>query len=249
MDKITTVIVDDESKARDAIKNMLSLYCPDTELVGEADGVETGVELIRRVKPQLVILDIKMQDGDGFDLLKRVKDEKFYVVFVTAFDEFAIKAFKFNAIDYLLKPVDVDDLIKTIEKVKLYCKSNLNDISLLLNMINELKKDTKKIVLKTTDSIYVVKIEDVIRCESSGNYTYFYLKDEKPLLVSRTLKEFDSMLHDYSFLRVHQSHLVNVEYIKRYVKSDGGMLIMKDDKIVPVAMRKKDELLKVLGLL
>ncbi len=248
MSKITTVIIDDEPRARETIKNMIMLYCPELQLVGEAANVADGVKLIKVQQPALVLLDIKMPDGTGFDLLKQLDSINFAIVFITAFDEYAIKAFKFSAVDYLLKPIDPDELISAIERVKSYKKNDGIDLSLVLNNLRELKKENKKLVLKTSESIYVVGVQDIIRCEASGNYTYFYLTNEHPILVSHTLKYYEEILKDYNFIRTHQSHLVNIEHIKRYDRSDGGMLVMTDNKTVPVATRKKDMLLSILEL-
>lgn len=249
MNKIRTVIIDDESRARETIKKMIMLYCPDIEIIGEAANVAEGVRLINNIAPELVLLDIKMPDGTGFDLLKQLDSIDFSLVFITAFDEYAVKAFKFSAVDYLLKPIDPDELTSTIDRVKRQKKNDKIDLSVVLNNLRDLKKENKKLVLKTTESIYVVSVQDIIRCEASGNYTHFYLSNEHPILVSHTLKDYEEMLKGHNFLRVHQSHLVNLEHIKRYDKSDGGMLVMKDDKTVPVSTRKKETLLHVLGLM
>lgn len=249
MDKLTTIIIDDEPRARETIKNMLMLYCPQLDVLGEAASVASGVELIKKIQPEVVFLDIQMPDGSGFDLLKQLETIDFSLVFVTAFDEYAIKAFKFSAVDYLLKPIDPDELIKSIERIKIHRKNDSIDLEMILHNLRDLKKENKKLVLKTAESIYVVGVTDIISCESSGNYTYFYFTNEKSILVSHTLKEYEEMLKEFSFLRVHQSHLVNLEHIKRYDKSDGGMLVMSNDKIVPVATRKKEMLLNVLKLM
>lgn len=249
MKKLSTVIIDDEPRARETIKNMLELYCPELVLIGEAANVVNGVQLIKELHPEVVLLDIKMPDGSGFDLLQQLEAIDFALVFITAFDEYAIKAFKFSAIDYLLKPIDPDELTNTLARIKSYKKNENLDISVVLSNLRELKKEHKKLVLKTSESIYVVGVQDIIRCEASGNYTSFYLANEKPILVSHTLKEYEEMLKEYGFLRVHQSHLVNLAHVKRYNKSDGGMLVMTDNKMVPVATRKREMLLNVLGLM
>ncbi len=249
MGKIRTLVIDDEPRARETIKNMLGLYCEHLEVAGEADSVAAGLAAIQELNPELVLLDIKMPDGSGFDLLEKLDDRDFALVFITAFDEYAIKAFKFNAMDYLLKPIDPDELVKTIKRVVEFQSNAKQDLSVVLNNIRDLKKDNKKLVLKTMESIFVVSVQDIIRCESSGNYTRFYLKGEKPIMVSHTLKDYEEMLQEYGFLRVHQSHLVNLDHIKRYDKSDGGLLVMRDDKTVPVATRKKDFLMQELGFL
>lgn len=249
MDKIRTIIIDDEPRARKTIANMLSLYCQELEVIAEGESVAQGLQLIKQEAPDLVLLDIKMPDGTGFDLLEQLDERDFALVFITAFDEFALKAFKFSAMDYLLKPIDPDELVLTLKRVVDHWKNDNNDLSLVLNNIRDLKKENKKLVLKTTESIFVVSVQDIIRCESSGNYTHFYVHGEHSILVSHTLKEYEDILKDFNFIRVHQSHLVNLEYIKRYDKQDGGFLVMKDGAKVPVATRKKEMLLRVLGFL
>ena len=188
-----------------------------------------------------------MPDGTGFDLLRKFDSLNFKFVFITAYKEHAIKAFKFSALDYLLKPIDPDDLIETIDRVSKTINETGSNMKLeaLLENISSQSNEPKKIVLRTSESIHIVKVTDIIRCESSSNYTYFFLKDGKKLLVSRTLKEYHEMLDSKSFFRPHQSHLININYIDRFEKADGGYLIMKDGSNVPVSFRKKDQLLKL----
>jgi len=245
--KLKTVIIDDESKARETIIDMLALYCPELEVIGEAHDVLSGIQLIKSKKPELVFLDIKMPDGTGFDLLNRIDNKDFSLIFLTAFDEYAVKAFKFSAIDYLLKPLDPDELITAVDRVKSYRENDKDDLSVLLDNLKSIKKDSKKIVLKTTESIFLINIADIIRCESSGNYTKFYLTNQKPVLVSHTLKEYDDILSEYNFFRTHQSHLVNLNHVVRLDKADGGVLIMSEKQHVPIATRKKDALINALG--
>ena len=249
MQQLTTVIVDDEARSRSTIKDMLSLYCPELKVVGEASNVSEAVHLIRSVCPDVVLLDIKMPDGTGFDVLEQLESKDFALVFITAFDEYAIKAFKFNAIDYLLKPIDPDELVQTVERIKTQKRTLQTDLSMVLNNLKDLKKENKKLVLKTAESIFVVNVSDIIRCEASGNYTTFYVHGQHSILVSRTLKDYEELLLDYAFIRIHQSHLVNLDHVLRYDKSDGGTLVMTDDLSVPVATRKREKLLHALGLM
>lgn len=244
---IRTILVEDEVKARETLANMLGLYCPSVEIIDQADCVERGVKSIQYNNPDLVILDIQMPDGTGFDLLKKLKTHNFKLVFVTAYEEHAIKAFKFSAIDYLLKPVDAEDLVETITKIERLIEYEHNQIKLkaLLENIENISTEVKKIVLKTSESIHIVKVKDIIRCESSSNYTQFFFHDGKKLLVSKTLKEYDELLSDYGFFRVHQSHLVNTQYIKSFEKGEGGFLVMTDESKIPVSFRKKEGLLKL----
>jgi two-component system, LytTR family, response regulator len=245
---IRTIIVDDEKRARETISSILSLYCKNVEVVGEAENVQSAEALIEQVKPELVILDINMPGGNGFELLKKYKPLPFKVIFITAYEEYAVKAFKFSALDYVLKPVNPDELIESISRAaEAINKDNLSlKLDAFIHNMEDIKRDGKKIVLKTSDNIHIVNVNDIIRCEADKNYSSFFLINNKKILVSTTLKDYDEMLTPYRFFRAHQSHLINLNHIERYEKRDGGHLIMKDGSIVPVAIRKKDELLTLL---
>jgi two-component system, LytTR family, response regulator len=245
---IRALLVDDEKKARSTIQNMLQLYCSNVELVGEAATITEAAELIARLKPDLVFLDINLPDGTGFDLLQKFNTIHFKVIFITAYEEYAIKAFKFCALDYIVKPIHPDELIEAVGKAeevlgKEHVAERLQ--AFIVNMESS-TREVKKIVLKTSDSIHVVNMLDIIRCEADRNYTVFFLNDSKKILVSNTLKEYDELLSSYRFFRTHQSHLVNTHYIERYEKKDGGYLVMKDKSMVPVSVRKKEILLDLL---
>ncbi|RLD41842.1 MAG: DNA-binding response regulator [Bacteroidetes bacterium] len=243
---IRCVIVDDESKAREILIEMLKLYCSTVEVVGQAHNVSSAYETIRQLNPDLVLLDIKMPDGSGFDLLNKFEKIDFKVIFITAHEEYAIKAFRFSALDYILKPIDPSDLISAVEKVSGI--SGINDINeqfktLKDNFYNGNSSQEKRIVLKTTENIYIISIKDVIRCQSEKNYTYFYFSNRERIIVSKTLKDFDEILTEYGFMRIHRSHLINLSYIDRFDKSEGGFLIMTDGSKVDVSHRKKEVLL------
>jgi len=243
---IRCVIVDDESKAREILVEMLKLYCNNVELVGQAQNVSKGYDVIKMLKPDLVLLDIKMPDGSGFDLLNKFNKIDFKVIFITAHEEYAIKAFRFSALDYILKPIDPTDLISAVEKAsEANSVNNINEQFKTLkdNFYNETNSQEKRIVLKTTENIYIISIKDVIRCQSEKNYTYFYFKNRERIIVSKTLKDFDEILTDYGFMRIHRSNLINLSYIDRFEKSEGGFLIMKDGSRVDVSHRKKEALL------
>lgn len=250
---IKALIIDDVEKARIALKSDLKNYCPDVEILGEADGVESGLALIRSLKPSLIFLDIKMADGSGFDLLEKLRNDhlnSLQVIFTTAYDEFAIKAFKYSAIDYLLKPIDPDDLVQAVKKVKQtestdFLKENL---SVLLENMKGLQSSSKRIALNSIDKVQIVNVSDIIQCESQRNYTLFYLLGNKQVLVTRTLKEFEDMLESDGFLRVHHSHLINLKHLKEFIKTDGGYAIMSDNSQVPVSVRKREHLMKILGI-
>lgn len=247
---IKAIIIDDESNNQELISNLLTTYAENIHVVALANSVETGFNAINDHHPDLIFLDIQMPDGTGFDLLKKFDKINFKIIFVTAHQEFAIEAFKFSALDYLLKPLSPSNLIEAVKKVE--GSINTEDLNLklkiLLNNISEPIKNKKKIVLKTMERIYSVDINDIIRFESDGGYTKVYLVDGKRIMVSRTMKEFDDLLLDVGFLRVHHSHLVNMNHLFCFEKVEGHV-IMKDESIVPVSNRKKDQLLELLNML
>lgn len=244
---LKTLIIDDEVLAREAIGNMVTLYCPNLELTATADGVASGYEAIKKHNPDLVLLDIKLTDGTGFDLLQMFESINFKFIFITAYEEYAIQAFKFSALDYLLKPIDPNDLIASVEKLNESIHKEDENIKLKAFMANiqGVTPELKKIVLKTAESIHLVNVKDIIRCESSSNYTLFFFTDNTKLLVSKTLKEFDEMLSPYGFFRAHQSHLINLNFLDRYDKAEGGTLILKDKSSIPLAVRKREQLMKI----
>lgn len=242
---LRTLIVDDEEPVRTMLADILQSFCPDLEIVGQAGDVAGAVSKIKELKPELVLLDVNLPDGSGFDVLNAFNKVDFSVIFVTAYDEYAVKAFKCSALDYILKPVNIDELVQTIEKARetITNKNLAKKIAAFLDNLNGSSPEDKKIVLKTQESIHIVKVSTIIRCESFHNYTEFHISGAKKLVVSRTLKEFETLLCEFGFFRVHQSHLINVNYINRFEKSDGGYLVLADGSQVPVAKRKKDELL------
>lgn len=240
---ITIAVIDDESKARETIINILALSDENLKIIGEADSVQSGFELITCYHPDLVLLDINLMDGTGFDLLKKFEKINFRVIFITAHEEHAIKAFKFSALDYILKPLIAGDLLSAVEKVKDLKQKEETELKLAA-FLDNLDK-IKKIVLKTAESIHIVQVKNIIRCEADVNYTTFYLDNGEKLLVSKTLKEYSELLEPSGFYRTHQSHLVNLDHISRYDKTEGGHLVMADESIVPVSSRKKDELFRV----
>lgn len=240
------LIIDDEKPTRELIKRMIDSFGFDVEIFINGENVKSGVESIHRIQPDLVFLDIQMPDGNGFDVLKSVDQINFEVIFITAFQEYAIQAIKFSALDYILKPIDAEELRQSLSNAlnKLNEKSDENVFQALHHNIQPQNK--RKLVLKTQESNYVVDIEDIIRCESDKNYTFFYLKTGKKILVSRTLKDYDILLSPFQFFRVQQSHLVNLNFVDRYDKQDGGSVIMKDGASIPLSPVKKDQFFKML---
>jgi len=210
--------------------------------------VAEGHKLIVANEPELVFLDVEMGDGTGFDLLKLFPNPTFQVIFVTAHDKFAVQAFRFSAIDFLLKPVDADELIASIEKAeKERAKNNLNaKFDVLLHNFQTREKHSKRIVLKTMDNLYLVFVKDIMWCEADKNYTTFFLNDGRKILISKNLKEYEDMFADYAFYRTHNSFLVNMDYVDRIDKKDGGIVVMKNKTELPISVRKKEQLLTLL---
>lgn len=243
---IKAIIIDDIEQARLTFRKDLETYAPDVEVVAEAGGVVEGAKLLKRVQPDILFLDIQMQDGSGFDLLDVLPDVPFKIVFITASDAHAIKAFRYAAIDYLLKPIDPDELTSALDKFRRQRIDETANYRLLNDTLKNHQKPHERLALHSQDKINIVTISDILRCESSVNYTCFYFTGGKKLLVTRTLKEFEDLLGDQGFYRVHQSHLVNTRYIREYVKTEGGHLIMNDGAMVPVSTRKRPEVMKML---
>ncbi len=244
---LKTVIIDDEKNGRDVICNLLTLCCKNIEVVAEADSVKAGIEVIRKFQPDIVMLDVQMPDGTGFDLLKQLGTINFKIIFITAYEEYAIKAFQYSAIDYILKPVSPEHLVVAVNKTENVIEGEQTNLKVnaLLSNLNSVSREIKKIVLRTAERIYAIDVRDIIRCESDGSYTRFYLTDGKKILVSRQLKEFDEILNGGSFIRIHQSHLINFEHFDYFEKTD-DMAVMKDKSAIPVATRKKEALLKLI---
>lgn len=248
---LKVVIIDDELNAREIIASTLLENCKKVSLVGTADNVKNGIRAIELNKPDIVLLDVQMPDGTGFDLLNKVGDIDFKVIFITAHQEFAMQAFKFSALDYILKPVDPQELSQAIDRAAetLEQKNISLNMSALKDNMGQPNKGSKKLILKSSDQIHAINVKDIVRCESDGNYTTFILNDGRKLLATRILKEFDEMLQPYNFFRVHQSHLINIDYFETYKKADGGTVIMTDKSEIPLASRKKEAFLKLLSSL
>ena len=249
---ITAVIIDDDSNIISGMRGLLTLFAPQIDIIGEADAVLSGIAIIENLKPQVIFLDIQLIDGTGFDILEKLTAKygklESHIVFITAHEEFAIKAFRFSALDYLLKPVDPGELKKVIEKINQTIEKNneFSNIELLLENVKKEKNNFKRIALSNSDGIHQFDIADIIRCESDDNYTNFFMKNGRVILISKTLKEYEELLKDSGFLRVHQSHLINLKYLKSYIKKEGGNIIMQDNTNIPISQRKKELLQDIL---
>ena len=250
---ITAVLIDDDVNLREGMRGLLSLYAPDITIIGEADSVASGVEILNKLNPQIVFLDIQMNDGTGFDILEKLSEINgkvtSHVVFVTAYEHYAIKAFRFSALDFLLKPVGPDELEKVIDKIRTVLEkdNDYSHIDLLLENIRKKADNFKRIALSNSDGIHLLDINDIIRCESDDNYTKFFIKNGKPILISKTLKEYEELLSEYDFVRIHQSHLINLAYVKSYVKKENGFVLMHNEDQLPVSQRKRELLQEILS--
>lgn len=245
---IDTIIIDDEPAAQLTLMKFLQMHCPEVNVVGTADGVEEGIKLIGSKKVDLVFLDIKMNDGTGFDLLKRLPSIEFNLVFTTAYDEYALKAFKYSAIDYLLKPIDPLELIEAVGKVRGQQSENKNSAQRVDSML-ELYKENKfdKIAIPSVDEFHFVRISEIIRCEASSNYTIIYLGSGKKIVAPKTLKEFEELLVSEGFFRVHQSHLINLSHIQQFIKTK-NKIRMGDGSEVEVSRRKKTLFMELINM-
>jgi two-component system, LytTR family, response regulator len=248
---LSIVIIDDEKKARTALRQMIELASSGINILAEAEGVESGMEMITRHKPDVVLLDIKMKDGSGFDLIKKLVNINSKIIFVTAYHEFAIQAFKFSAIDYLLKPVDPDDLAFALKKAEENITKEKNNryLESLLENFAGSAKQMKKIALKTANSIHILNLSDILFCKSDGNYTEFHCADGKKALVSKAIGEYEELLANYNFIRTHHSYLINLSHAVRFDKNDGGSMLMSNGQNTPVSARKKDTLVEALNRL
>jgi two-component system, LytTR family, response regulator len=246
---LSVLIIDDEALSRETIATIVSNYCKNAKVIGEAIGIKDGLLAIKELKPDVILLDIQLQDGSGFELLKLAEPILSFVIFITAYEEYAIKAFKTSALDYLLKPVDIEELKTALAKVeeqksKHSIEAQLN--ILLTNFSQATSSQQQKIVLKTTDQMHILAPNEIVHLESDGNYTKFFLVNKKTILVSKTLKEYEDILDANHFVRIHQSHIVNMMYAARFDKRNGGFLILKDNSSLPVSTRKKDDLIAYL---
>lgn len=246
MNRLTSFVVDDIPDALDLLSNDIKKTHPEIEIIGKASSVVEACKILQTKKPDILFLDIMLGDGTGFDILEIVPNLNAKVIFVTASEDYAIKAFKFAAVDYLLKPYSLKDLTSAIRKAKAQIQPQKQQLSLLKQIVTKPLEKPTRLSLHTLEKIIVVAIKDIVRCKSDNNYTTFYLQDKSKILVSKTLKYYSDILKDVNFLRVHQSHLINKSFIKEFIKSDGGYLILNDSSNIPVSARKKSEIINAL---
>jgi two-component system, LytTR family, response regulator len=245
MKKYTAIIIEDEAPAIKMLEWLFANYCPEIELVATAQNALEGIAKIKELKPQVVFLDIEMPMMNGFEMLTHFNGTlPFKVIFTTAYDQYAIQAIKFSALDYLMKPIDKDELMLAIEKLSDTTNANADQIKLL----NNLKTDLSKIALGTLDGVEIIEIASIVHCKSDSNYTTIYFENKSKKIFTKTLKHIEELLEGHNFMRIHNSHLINLKYLSKYIKGDGGDVIMSTGESMPVARNKKQELTDYLGL-
>lgn len=244
---LKVVLLEKEYLTSEFIIGAIESACFDIKVIGIARNVKSALSLFHTDFPDLVLFDIDLLNKRSFDLLKNLGKYNFKIIFITSSDKYAIQAIKFNPVDYLLKPLNEDELILAIEKARVLIKKDLKINQISYQETNFHKQwESEKIVLKTQENVFLIDIKDIVRCESGGSYTHFYLKNGKKITTSKSLKEYDLQLQYQGFLRTHQSHLVNINYLDRFNKRDGGHLIMKDGSSVPISIRKKESFLNLI---
>ncbi len=243
---LRTIIIDDEDLVREAIRRLLAMYCPQVKLIGETHSVTSGLKMIRDLHPHLVLLDVRMDDGTGFDLLHQFENIDFRVIFITAYEKYAVEAFRFAAVDFLLKPINPEDLMNAVRRAETLIQEHFNSqLQALEENLRTEFRQKKKIVLRTQENVHLVELQHITFCESEGSYTFINTANGDRILITRTLKDFDDMFCDSGFYRVHKSYLVNLTQIKRFEKHEGGYIILNNDQKIPVASRKREELLEL----
>jgi two-component system LytT family response regulator len=244
--QLKAVIVEDELRSRDFLKSLLQECCHEVIVTATAASVDEAISTINNHQPDLVFLDIELHTGTGFDVLQGINHRNLHIIFTTAYDHYAIKAIKFSAIDYLLKPIDVEELQASVKKVieKAENKNNHQALQVLLQNLRKPAESDFSITLATSDGLEFVPLQQIIRLEASGPYTYFFMKEGKKIMVSKNLKEYEMLLNDHYFFRVHNSHIINIREVKRLIKTDGGYAVMNDDSMISISPKKKDEFMQ-----
>lgn len=245
---IKAVIIDDEPAMQQVNSLLMNEYFPEVKVAGIANSVESGILLIKEQQPQLVLLDIELGTGTGFQVLQQLKPYSFKVVFITGFDSYALKAIKFSALDYILKPVNETEFQNAIQKAVDEINNQENHEQQTQHLLDTFRKEInpKKLVLKTAESMHIIDINDILFCQSDNSYTTFYIEHNEKIVVSKSIGDYEDLLADFSFFRPHQSFLVNLNHVKKIDKSDGGFIIMKNKKEIPISIRQKKKLISML---
>jgi len=240
--KLKTLIVDDEQDAVNFINSIIEEYCPSLEVVAKANNIVQGAAAINDKKPDLVFLDVEMPNGNGFDLLAQFPEKDFEVVFITAFNHYAIKAIKFSAVDYILKPINIHEFIEAVNRVvkKRSERPSQGNENLKILMENLRTSPPSRMAIPTADGMEYLNPREIIRIEADRSYSWFFLTGGRKILVSKHLKEFQELLSDRHFFRSHNSHLINLKYVKKYIRKEGGYIEMTDNTMIPVSRNRKD---------
>ena len=241
------VIVEDEKRSQRVMQNLLEKYCPEVRVEGFADTVDSAINLIDQTQPDLLFLDIHLKEGTGFHVVEKLEHHLISVIFTTAYDKYAIKAFRFSAVDYLVKPIDPIELVEAVEKSKArFSPSNKKtQIDGLRHNLKLKENESPVLSISTAESVEFVRIDQIIRCEAQGAYCVIYLKEQRKIIISKIIKELESLLSDYHFIRIHQTHLINIREVQKYLKND-NLVVMRDGTAFPLARSRKKEFLNQL---
>lgn len=249
MNKLKAIIIDDEVRSRESLRQKIISNCADVEIISECENGEQGIVSIEEKKPDIVFLDVEMPRMNGFTMLQKLSNRNFELIFTTAYDHYAIRAIRFSALDYLVKPIEVDDLKQAINLVKEKRKQNTGNerLEILLhNLMNE-KNQSNRIAIPSLEGLQFVEVNDIIYLEAESNYTVVYIKPSQKITVSKTLKDFEELLPHNVFIRIHHSYIINKNHVQKYLKGEGGQVIMSNGKTLDVARRKKEEFMKAIG--
>ena len=244
---INTLIIDDEPKVQKSIEMIIKQYCPQLNVVGTASSALEGIKEINCKKPNLVLLDIEMPHGTGFDLLEGIANPDFQVIFITAYNQYAVKAFKYSAVDYLLKPIDIEEFVAAVNRVE---KNLQNPVGQRFDVLLENIKSNNlsKIAIPTSDGLEYISVNSIMYLEAERSYCYIFMENDKKMLVSRSLSDIEKLIESDTFFRCHKSFLVNLEFVKKYVRFDGGYIVLNNNKRIDISRRKKDEFTEVMSM-
>jgi two-component system LytT family response regulator len=247
MEQLKAILVDDELPSLQNLEQKIIEFCPDIHIIATAQKPEDAIQLIEQMHPDVVFLDIEMPRMNGFKMLEQIKEKDFDIVFTTAYNHYAIDAVRISAFDYLVKPVAVQDLQDTVARLlKSQNKQTPEKLDVLRQNLSDSRSQSDKITISTNEGVEFYEINQIIRIESSSNYSKIFFKDGKSILVTKLLKDFEEILLPYRFFRIHNSHLINLSYIKKYIRGDGGQVVMQNNEVIDVSRRKKEEFLKLI---
>jgi two-component system, LytTR family, response regulator len=248
MEKIKAILIDDELNSLQNLQQKLENFCPDINIIATSQKPEEGLLLLKQLQPDVVFLDIEMPKMSGFRMLEELGEYDFDIIFTTAYNHYSIDAIRISAFDYLVKPVGIEDLQKAVDRLsKTRNRQTKEKIDILKKFLSDNRSQEDKIALSTSEGIEFVPIKNILHIESKSNYSKIFLPDNKTIMVTKILKDFEEMLMPYNFYRVHNSHLINLNYIKKYIRSEGGQVMLQDGTVIDISRRKKEEFLKMIG--